>query len=333
MKIQRALPIPTLGLLTLSAMGAVSMLTSMQSVSSPQPVSVLNREQKAILDLMSVVWVDDGMGGTVKTLRIEGVNLQLVNGTGTTGNSGNGRGNLILGYNEIDVDGQNRTGSHNLVLGRYNDYLAHSGIVAGQRNATTNEFTSVLGGSGNTAAANNSVIVAGNSGVTNGNGSAILSGSQNQTSSPHSAVVGGTNNAALAGTSVVVAGGGNQALGPGSAILGGQNNTTEGNSSIIAGGQNNSTSAGAFFGSILGGRDNLVDNYRTTVAGGVFNEALALDSTVLGGARNEAGGEKAVVVGGEFNTAFGNFSVVGGGFQRATADLHDWAAGALMQDL
>ena len=49
---------------------------------------------------MSIVQIPDGLGNTKKTLRIEGVNLQVVNGAGTTTGSLDGLGNLIVGYNE-----------------------------------------------------------------------------------------------------------------------------------------------------------------------------------------------------------------------------------------
>ena len=51
-------------------------------------------------------------GNTVFT----GTNLLVVNGSGQTGGMTNGKGNLVVGYNE-DLKGNDRTGSHNLVVG------------------------------------------------------------------------------------------------------------------------------------------------------------------------------------------------------------------------
>jgi len=68
------------------------------------------------------------------TLQLSGINLQIVSGAGATDGAVNGRGNLIVGYNEDD--GRDRTGSHNLVLGRNNGY---SGIVSGDENQIANQ--------------------------------------------------------------------------------------------------------------------------------------------------------------------------------------------------
>jgi hypothetical protein len=86
------------------------------------------------------------------TLVVEG-NLQVVNGMGSTG-SENGAGNLIVGYNEERTGNENvpglapneRTGSHNLILGRRQNYTSHGAIVAGSVNASNAPFASVLGG-------------------------------------------------------------------------------------------------------------------------------------------------------------------------------------------
>ena len=47
-------------------------------------------EEEEILDHLSIVYLDDGQGGRVKTLRVSRINLQIVNGLGATnGNPGN----------------------------------------------------------------------------------------------------------------------------------------------------------------------------------------------------------------------------------------------------
>src|SRR5699024_4725366 len=89
------------------------------------------------------------------TARFEGVNVQVVNGQGTT-DTINGLGNLIVGYNETDSsgitfcsDGQydnqadcesngetwgayQHSGSHNLIAGYRNAYSQSGGFVAGR---------------------------------------------------------------------------------------------------------------------------------------------------------------------------------------------------------
>ena len=73
------------------------------------PVAIaggLTPEQEEILSLMSIEFLDDGQGGTAKTFRLTGVNLQVVNGLGATNGipgdpestfgTVNGLGNLIV---------------------------------------------------------------------------------------------------------------------------------------------------------------------------------------------------------------------------------------------
>jgi hypothetical protein len=74
-----------------------------------------------------------------------GLNVQIVNGTGSTNLSENGTGNLIVGYNELRGSSDNRTGSHNIVVGKYNNYSSYGGIVAGYWNEISGEFSSVSG--------------------------------------------------------------------------------------------------------------------------------------------------------------------------------------------
>ena len=68
-------------------------------------------------------------------------------------------GNLIIGYNESRVetdcpDGfqcNRRGGSHNLVIGYWNNYPAYGGMVAGAKNEISGGLAMVTGGSSNTA--------------------------------------------------------------------------------------------------------------------------------------------------------------------------------------
>ena len=68
------------------------------------------------------------------TVRLKGVNLQIVNGMGTTATT-NGVGNLIIGYNEADESSPSVSGSHNLVIGVGNGYSQYGGMVVGGWNA------------------------------------------------------------------------------------------------------------------------------------------------------------------------------------------------------
>lgn len=95
---------------------------------------------------LPIAIADDGT-----TVLVTGANVKIVNGTGATDGSPNGLGNLILGYdleNRPDVgDGpDDRTGSHNLVVGDEHTYAGTSGLVVGLDNAVTGVGASVTGG-------------------------------------------------------------------------------------------------------------------------------------------------------------------------------------------
>ena len=66
------------------------------------PAGGLSDEQAEILGHISIeqLPVDDD-GNTAKTIRFSGVNVQVVNGTGSTGGDGNGLGNLVVSYQEL----------------------------------------------------------------------------------------------------------------------------------------------------------------------------------------------------------------------------------------
>ena len=129
---------PLSALAGIVAFGLISM-----GQSSPRPTSHGLGSLSPLEDVlsnMSVVYLDDGQGGTVKTILFSGVNVQIVNGLGATNGrpdnpdsinplftQTNGTGNLIVGYNEPGHPaGDNRTGSHNIVAGIYNSWRAHN---------------------------------------------------------------------------------------------------------------------------------------------------------------------------------------------------------------
>ncbi len=86
----------------------------------------------------------------------EGCNVHVRNSLGRTDRT-NGVGNLIVGYNEDDVlftpdseDGDfgtnDRSGSHNVVIGPEHAYSSYGGLVAGIRNTISGSWASVSGG-------------------------------------------------------------------------------------------------------------------------------------------------------------------------------------------
>jgi hypothetical protein len=224
--------------------------------------------------LNNVITVE-GVNG-VRTVRLTGVNLQVVNGLSRT-ESINGAGNIIVGYDEPNsfttrpicsrasaVNGslitdeagclaaggvfstQHKSGSHNLVLGTQNGYSSFGGIVAGRFNYINEIFASVVGGVDNRASGRFSAIVAGQGNVTQ----------------ESAAILGGNGNQARARNSVIAGGSGNVASGEGASIAGGERNIASGRHATVAGGLVN-TSSGTNS-SILGGSGRTLAGSNTT---------------------------------------------------------------------
>jgi hypothetical protein len=182
-------------------------------------------------------------------LFFEGCNVHVRNGVGTT-DSLNSFGNLIVGYNEA-TDGQDQTGSHNLVVGPEHTYSSFGGFVAGISNSVTGPHSSVSGGEINTA------------------------------SGPFSSVSGGQNNTATGPDSSVSGGGGNTASGDRSSVSGGEINTASGPFSSVSGGFRNDARGGVS--SVSGGQNNTATGPGSSVSGGRGNTATFNDSSILGG--------------------------------------------------
>lgn len=291
---------------------------------------------------LSIEMLDDGQGGLRKTVRLTGVNLQVVNGLGATngnptdpefdqfGTQVNGLGNLIVGYNEDTFQTPNRTGSHCIVVGLGSSYTSFGGFVAGRDNTVGGPYASVSGGLGNTA-----------SGVA----SSVSGGDHNTASWQTSSVSGGGNNVADGFSASVSGGRFNTASGVVSSVSGGDNNTANANFSSVSGGVNNM--ANANFASVSGGTNNTASGPNSAVSGGTNNTASGTNSSVTGGQLNLAGGSESSVSGGlsnsssgiqssvsggQLNVAGGQQSSVSGGLSRNSSGLLDWRAGGLFQD-
>jgi hypothetical protein len=138
----------------------------------------------------------------------EGCNIHIRSGAGTTAAAVNGLGNLIIGYNEESPPGtENRTGSHNLVVGSGHTYSSYGGIVAGDNNVISGQNASVTGGSHN---------------VASGSRSSISGGQFNSATSAFASVSGGRINLANGQWASVSGGDGNSASGSSSSVSGGQ---------------------------------------------------------------------------------------------------------------
>ena len=167
----------TLGALSLSHVGPVqaqspgvnlaqlvAQVNTLQSTVSSQATTIRALQVKtAPLSVSN----DPNAEGTNTLLTIKGVNVQIVDGTGSTAST-SGLGNLIIGYNRSGAraaPGDIRTGSHNLILGDANNYQSYGGIVAGVYDTISGPYACVSGGTGNTAGAY-AASVSGGSSVT-----------------------------------------------------------------------------------------------------------------------------------------------------------------------
>jgi hypothetical protein len=176
-----------------------------------------------------------GLNGA-PTLTLDGANLQIVDGSGTTDGDVNGLGNLFIGYDEHSS--QEQTGSHNLVIGIGHTFTSSGGLVAGYRNTiagrnasvsggllnkATAEHSSVSGGLFNTASAAESSVSGGNAGKASGRQSSVSGGQGNKAEGFGASVSGGRQNQAIGQYSSVSGGQGNKAIGQLASILGGLN--------------------------------------------------------------------------------------------------------------
>jgi trimeric autotransporter adhesin len=258
---------------------------------------------------------------------ISGANLRIVNGLGTTETT-NGLGNLIVGYNELRQDNPDceaqfgqlgacrdiRRGSHNMVVGKENNFASFGGMVIGLQNQIAGDFSAVSGGVRNLASGTWSAISGGMDNLANGFAAAVSAGPHNTASGDRSSVSGGRENTAS---------------GSGSSVSGGALNTASGDFSSVSGGVHNTASGQS---SISGGENNTASGLNCSISGGLANTASGIDCSISGGNSNIATGVSTSVSGGENNTASGSASSVSGGLNRTAPAANNWAAGALFSD-
>ncbi len=215
---------------------------------------------------------------------LTGFNLRIVDGSGDTGGAVTGLGNLIVGYNEDSVGSANdRTGSHNLIVGGEHAFSSYAGVVFGRGNTVSGKYASVSAGLGNVASGDYSS-------VSGGGGVFFYYGfySGNRASGSRASVSGGHSNTASGSRSSVSGGGNNTASSSTTSVSGGFQNTASGSRSSVSGGFNNTATAGGW------------------VGGGLY-------ASVSGGRRNKASGDYASASGGKYNTASGKYASVSGG--------------------
>jgi hypothetical protein len=190
------------------------------------------------------------------TIRFEGVNVQIVSGSGTTEGETSGTGNLIIGYNELREDlGEPvdcsdrwycdyRGGSHMLVIGSQNNYTSDSygGMVVGSWNETSALFAVVSGGANNIASGENASVSGGNANTASGEVASVNGGGWNTASGGIASVSGGIQNAASGEVASVSGGELNSATGQFASVSGGDSNTASGHAASVSGGDKRTAS-------------------------------------------------------------------------------------------
>jgi hypothetical protein len=186
------------------------------------------------------------------TVRFEGMNLQIVSGSGTTEGETNGTGNLIIGYNESRgntdcPDGyycDRRDGSHMLVIGSGNNYTTDSrgGMVVGSWNETAASFASVSGGSSNTSSGRAASVSGGHANTASGESASVSGGGWSTASGEIASVSGGNQNTASGQVASVCGGELNLATGQFASVSGGDSNTASGHAASVSGGDGRTAS-------------------------------------------------------------------------------------------
>ena len=149
--------------------------------------------QSQIDDLKAIL---AGVTRSGNQIHFSGVNIHINNGSGATDGKVNGLGNLIVGYNESQDPEINQSGSHNIVVGKGNNYTSYGGLVAGLNNSIGGMYSSVSGGRNNTAYGSHTSVSGGSNNVAAGKFSSVSGGWGNRSNGLNSNVSGGRGNSA-----------------------------------------------------------------------------------------------------------------------------------------
>lgn len=126
--------------------GGLSGKVSAGSAELAEAVALLETTSQGLSSLTArLACVDAASDGD--ELVFSGCNINIRNGDGQT-DSTNGRGNLIVGYNENGVGRgfANRTGSHMVVVGPRHGWQGFGGIVSGDAHRQESGYASIIGG-------------------------------------------------------------------------------------------------------------------------------------------------------------------------------------------
>lgn len=285
------------GLVTAPVMSV--QVSAFEALADLQAALTAAEEKIAALQTNSVLTLDGALKmdthNGLPVARFTGVNVQIVNGVGTTvTDPPDGLGNLIVGYDEpravgtlICSDGEfdnqvaceaaghtwdlnHKGGSHNLVVGAGHSYSRSGGAVLGLANSATRVAATVTGGAFNLA------------------------------------------------------------RGAEANVAGGYGNTAAGNFAAVTGGDANSATGA--YAAVTGGWNNVASGVQASVTGGFDNTAGSFGASISGGEANVASGSVSSVTGGHFNSATADWACVSGGLSRSASGPLDWRAGTLFED-
>lgn len=200
-------------------------------------VSTLKSQVSALQALLTGVTRITDPETSKDTLRFSAMNVQVVNGTGST-DSVNGLGNLIVGYNETNPDATNdRSGSHVIVVGTANQYSGYGGLLAGFVNHLSGNYASVTGGALNEASGLGTSVSGGIANHTEGQYTSVTGGISNNARGFYNSITGGQENVTDEETLGATICGGviNFASGFWATVGGGYSRTASGDSDWVAG--------------------------------------------------------------------------------------------------
>jgi len=199
-------------------------------------------------------------------LYIDGCNVNIRNGSGSSGTK-NELGNLIIGYNETEspTSNEDRSGSHNVVIGRRNSYSSAIGLVVGEKNTVSGGIAVAVGGSGNVASGPFSFVGGGANNLSAAHWTAISGGDNNQAYGMYSYMAGGSNNIVRGVSATNIGGGINVTTGEGAMTIGGYLNTAPGAGALSIGGKKNT--ANGVLSSVFGGENNIANGDYLVVCG------------------------------------------------------------------
>jgi hypothetical protein len=250
----------------------------------------------------------------------EGVNVHIRNGHASGRSlSTNGRGNLIVGYNEPDGNASLRQQSTRVEFGFVNIQSFVSAQTFNGKHCNQGRGNGQEGcdpGNSNQGDPRRSRDEKYDHGGGHNpppppppppSGTVDREGSHNVVIGPQhgydyaAGLVAGQTNRLLNDSASILGGQENEAAGIGSSIAGGSNNITTGNYATVSSGNGNlATGVGS---AVLGGEMNVASGQFATVSGGEANQAAGRNSAVSGGGNNLATGDRSTVSGGESNIA------------------------------